>query len=145
MTETDAAYIAGIIDGEGCITVSRRNDPTCKQGFYLRPFLTTANTSREMLDFCHQKTGLGQIIYYRSKQVNHRNAWRWNVWTQQALSVLIIVSPYLITKKRQADLLIELATLQRGKYGRSGLPEGSLARRIKIELEIKQLNKRGVN
>jgi hypothetical protein len=144
MTDTEAAYIAGIVDGEGCITVSRRYDPTCKLGFYLRPFITVANTDKEMLSFCRDTTGAGRLIYYVSRQANHRNAWRWNVWTQQAGDVLRVIVPYLITKRRQAELLLELIDLQAKKYGRTVVPASEKARRVEIESEIKALNRRGI-
>lgn len=46
MTETDLAYIAGFIDGEGCIGLSPRN----KQRTRCYPYLRVANTDKKILE-----------------------------------------------------------------------------------------------
>lgn len=64
----DAAYLAGLIDGEGHIAVSRtRTWPSakaCKRGFAYRSSIIVSMTDKEVLDWAHGLTGLGNIRYY---------------------------------------------------------------------------------
>lgn len=48
LTELEKGYIAGILDGEGCITFERRR----KDKFLIRPQISIINTDLELLKFC---------------------------------------------------------------------------------------------
>lgn len=104
LTETQAAYIAGIVDGEGSIMLVARKSHL---GAYLR--VAICNTHRGVLDWVSEKTGIGGITevdnekYGRSK----KKGYFWKTHGDAALSVLLKISPFLIIKKRQSDMAIE--------------------------------------
>jgi hypothetical protein len=52
----DAAYIAGLIDGEGTITLSREHRNENR-----RLVVSVASTERCMLEFVAERTGCGKI------------------------------------------------------------------------------------
>lgn len=53
---TDAAYIAGFIDGEGTISLSRKH-----RGDNRQLVISISNTERELLDYVKHAVGAGRI------------------------------------------------------------------------------------
>lgn len=103
--EIDLAYIAGFLDGEGSFIITYQGESKRR----LRPMISVANTSREILEWIKELFGgfisanngsickpRGRTIYYYS--LGSRKA---------CLEVLQLVIPYLKVKKKQAILLIE--------------------------------------
>ena len=62
----DAAYIAGLIDGEGTVTLSREHRNENR-----RLVVSIASTERGMLDFVAERTGCGRITNKRTTSVRH--------------------------------------------------------------------------
>lgn len=96
------SYIAGFIDGEGCITAS---------GNYLSLSLTVSNTVRAPLLFMQESLG-GSI---RARNVPlivngkvRKREWTWHIGGESAVEVLLALLPYLIVKKQEAILGIAL-------------------------------------
>jgi len=119
MKRTDLAYVAGIIDGEGCIDISVRNRPGHKYpDMTLR--VTVVSTDLwlcEMLRF-----GFGGNARQRVPERGHRlPQWDWRIERGKARDFLKLILPFLHLKKPQAELAI---TFQEAK-GRStrGLSE----------------------
>ena len=54
ITETDKAYLAGIIDGEGCINVTED-----KQSTGIR--VEVGSTDPRVIDWIYRKTGIGSV------------------------------------------------------------------------------------
>ncbi len=59
LSQTDAAYLAGIIDREGCLTASRWKGVT-------KSVVQVGSTSHVIVDFVKNKTGVGS--YVKKKQ-----------------------------------------------------------------------------
>jgi hypothetical protein len=110
-TPAQAAYVAGIIDGEGHISLSRD-----KARYRLR--LAVKSTCEELATWLATVANVGTVRVYRDKrqtkvgtrQVIHE----WRVFTQQARVVLELVLPHLIVKREQARLAIEYQGLTPG-------------------------------
>ena len=140
-----AAYVAGIIDGEGSLTIGVNKQRSWKSPHYqVEIFVTmTCQSTIEALHTFHPGAS-------GSQYKNHpkwKEQFRWIVCGRSALAVLLQVLPYLICKKRQAELLIEM---QQSKInpitqatGRKGLPDTVNRRREEIVSELRKLNKRG--
>lgn len=62
----DAAYIAGLIDGEGTITLSRRHAKDRRQ-----LVVSIANTERPLLDFVLSRVGAGKITNKLTTEQHH--------------------------------------------------------------------------
>jgi hypothetical protein len=94
-SETDKAYYAGIIDGEGCITVSK--------GKYDHRTLTVAVVmcdEKPVRDLFKEYGGC--LFFIEKSNPKWRNAWRWAVKQQKAKRFLEDVLPYLRVKQEQA-------------------------------------------
>lgn len=145
ITEPQKAYIAGIIDGEGSITISRKIDKTMRAGVAYRPYVPVTNTDRRLLDWLFETTGLGNVRPNAiPKNPNHKPSWRWELWSQQAHQLLLNILPYLILKKEQAILLIEFMERVRYGVGRNGLTDDELKFQSDIYNKLVILNKRGL-
>jgi len=101
------AYTAGIIDGEGCLSIHKTHD---KRGLDIRERYTNklivVSTDKPMVDFLKENFG-GGISFKKSKNINHLNQYAWQIGGKKAIEIVKLVYPYLIIKKRQADVFIE--------------------------------------
>ena len=113
----EAAYIAGIIDGEGTITLTRLH-----QKEHRRPCITIASTDKELLDYVQTitKGTINNKKNYDSKR--HKDSYTLNIKNKGCvLKLLNIITPYLrVDKKRNRALWIlenyEMVTPRNGKY-----------------------------
>lgn len=124
----DKCYIAGIIDGEGTVTLIK-NSPTNKPNENRTLSITVASTSLELLKYLKQKCG-GSISSKKIYKKHHKKSWHWGLGVNASLKLLKHVFPYLKEKEkiRRADLILKnykKLTPRNGKY----TPEISKARK----------------
>lgn len=95
------AYLAGIIDGEGCISVYLQKKGT------LVVRIIIGNTNPLLVNWLKTHvTGLGNVHFKPSQRPNWKGCWVWECSTRAAEAVLIAVRPWLVLKAAQADLVI---------------------------------------
>ncbi|HLO12843.1 MAG TPA: LAGLIDADG family homing endonuclease [Pseudoneobacillus sp.] len=117
MKDWEAAYIAGIIDGEGTITLTRMHKTE-----HRRPCITIASTDKELLIYIQSLTGgtINNKINYKPER--HKDSYTLIIKKKEAvLNILKLVSFYLrVDKKRKRALWIlknyENVTPRNGKY-----------------------------
>jgi hypothetical protein len=149
MTPTQAAYIAGIIDGKGSICLSlRKGRVGVNGGQVYRLNVGVTNTDTRMLDYLLSTTGLGNVIGRRTVEADHqrnrKNGPRWSLWSQQARQLLEAIEPYLVIKREWALLGIEFTTVtHRQTGGRSGLTDEQWEYRRSMYAKFKKLSLRG--
>ncbi len=105
MKRTDLAYVAGIVDGEGCIDITRRTRPGHKYSdFALRVTVTSTD-----LWLCQMlQMGFGGKVSERSKlRITRNRTWDWRVERAHAGRFLELILPYLHLKRPQAELGIK--------------------------------------
>ena len=111
----DAAYIAGIIDGEGTVTLSRKH-----KGDNPQLVISIANTDYGLLDYMLTCIGTGKITRKRTVRSHHTPSATYAIENRQALDLLEQVFPYLRTyKKERARLILKYyikLTPRNGKY-----------------------------
>ncbi len=143
LTETERAYLAGILDGEGCVSVATRLKK------YLTPIVQVTNTRLELLDWLHVRYG-GSVLARPDKRQTRKPSYAWVVCGQKALHVLRDARPYLLLKTQQADLVLALprqSTKQRDALGRikGCIGPAEIAANVKLIGQIRALNQRGVS
>jgi hypothetical protein len=119
MIETDKAYLAGLIDGEGCISISSylaKRTPT--RIYYLQ--LIIAYCDKDILTYWCNKTGLGVIKTYKAQRANCRDGYQWRMSSIQAEALLKEVYPYLMLKKEQADIAFRFQSTMNQSWGGKG-------------------------
>jgi hypothetical protein len=117
------AYVAGIFDAEGCVSISKRE----KHGKYYsidhHVRCTVTQELRLLVEYMQSLfSGLVYISYKRKSKNGDitRNVYRWVVTHRKALAFLEKINNYLIIKKDQAKLGIELQNNHVGKRTREG-------------------------
>lgn len=135
MTSEEKAYIAGIIDGEGTVTLSRAHVEELPA-----PKVSVANNSLELLTWIREKVGSGVIIKRSKREPHHKDHYVLDISNNWALNLLMEVKEYLIIKKSHAELLIsryKAVTPRNGRYTKE-----LLSGKIQLVNEIRALNKR---
>ena len=110
--ETTWAYLAGMVDGEGCMSIFRhyKNRKVSKRGYEVEPRLMIANMNKETLTDIIALTGLGRVttlVLKRKDQDPFENyEIRYNVGEQRIILPKIL--PYLMQKKDMAEIVLRL-------------------------------------
>lgn len=113
MTETDKAYLAGIIDGEGSIVLKRsriRSKTSDAVWTYYRLELRVGNTSIELLEWIKQ---FGGNYYYEKTKDGQKPRYQWCITTRGAAEILEEVLPYLIIKREKAEAAIYFQNIRK--------------------------------
>ena len=140
-TEAEKAYLAGILDGEGCVSVAWR------EGKYLTPTIQVTNTNTILLDWLHDRYG-GSVRGRPDARLNRKPSFCWTVCGQKALAVLKDARSYLLLKTEQADILLTLprqSTKERDSLGRikGSIGPTEVAANQEVKARITELNRRG--
>ena len=118
LSDTAAAYLAGLIDGEGTITLCRKDKNENRQ-----LAVTISNTELKILEYAKQNIGAGKITRKRTSSSNHTPSYTYAIYNRQALLVLKQIYPYLQSyKATRAKLIIEnyiRLTPRNGKYSQT--------------------------
>lgn len=102
LTPEATAYIAGLIDGEGTITLSRLHVREQR-----RLVVSIANTEIELLNFVREQVGAGKITRKRIASPQHTPSYCYAITSRQALTLLTQISRYLRSyKRRRAELVL---------------------------------------
>lgn len=115
LTDLQIGYIAGIIDGEGSICLTR-NAPNEHRS----PVLSVSSTTKEMLDYLKENLG-GSISTVKKDKESYKDAWHWKIKGNKAIEILKVIEPYLLVpeKRKRAKLIIDeykSVTPRNGKY-----------------------------
>ncbi|WP_040204112.1 LAGLIDADG family homing endonuclease [Neobacillus jeddahensis] len=113
----EAAYVAGIIDGEGSITLTRMHEKE-----HRRPCISIASTDLELLEYLLSLTG-GNISSKKNyNPEKHKDSYTLTIKKKEDVMCLLKeISGYLrVERKRNRALWIlknyEKVTLRNGKY-----------------------------
>ena len=142
MTMIHPAYLAGLIDGEGYIGITRhRNKTGQRQAFHLSQ-LKISNNCREILE--ELKAEFRGSISLNSNRPRHiqslRENWQYMVTAKQCVKLLELIRPFLRIKRPQADLAIEFG--KRFKRGQRTLTDEEWKIRETYRTRMQALNSR---
>lgn len=97
--ETTLAYLAGIVDGEGHVSITRED------GRY-KPKVYVGMTSKDIILLLHR---LFRGNVYETSTCTGKPLYRWHLTKSADLQVFLTsILPYMIEKKRQAEVVLEL-------------------------------------
>lgn len=115
LTATEWAYLAGIVDGEGTISIVRvlKHGRKGQPHHILQPILGVTNTNQELLTWLGQKIGTRVDSRSRPQVIgeNHLKrppavCYQVQLWGYQVYHVLRPIQPYLVAKQQQARLVL---------------------------------------
>jgi len=96
------AYVAGLIDGEGCLYAQQKGKwfvPRCDMGMSAKAL--------PVLKLLHKQFG-GSLTQQRDATDKWEAAWRWAISGRKCLHMLQKVTPFLQLKQQQAELLMRM-------------------------------------
>ncbi len=115
LSDTEAAYAAGILDGEGSIQLTPN-----RRSRFPSPAVSIASTDRELLEWFQSRVG-GSIVHKRAYKPLHSVSFEWKLTDRRALRFLELVRPFLVIRRKIArcDLLLSRyleCTPRNGRY-----------------------------
>lgn len=102
------AYIAGIIDGEGHISINRtKSCPQRRINPRYQAEVVVVNTDIRLIEFLVENVGGS---YCKRKKVKewHKYTYAWKIVSTKARDFCARLIPYLFLKKEQAKLIVKL-------------------------------------
>lgn len=156
LSETDKAWMAGFLDGDGSIYIGRQVRKNRPSPAY-RVYVLVSNTNREVIEFFRDAYG-GRLYNVHERRKDKRgkkwaDAWDWNCPQAQAHKILEDVLPYLKLKRPRAEVCLEFlrnkkAFARKRREGQQGgsapLSEDEIAFRERLYWQSRELNSKGV-
>lgn len=147
--ESELGYLAGIIDGEGTITLERSGKRRLCGVMGLVPKVVVANSNEAIVNYVimlFKKIGITPYIKTQiaGKYGRHKKMY-WIIFhgltrTTKALTILL---PYLVGKLAQAQLVLEFNAYRGDPIKAKGRPYGPIE--LGILQKIRALNFRGMS
>jgi hypothetical protein len=115
LSAIDASYFAGIVDGEGTITLVRWH-----RGENRRPVISISNNELPLLQHVQLVIGSGRITNKRAASAHHAPSFTYVISGHRAIALMKQLAPYLRTYKgMRARLIVERylkVTPRNGRY-----------------------------
>lgn len=149
--DTDIAYIAGLIDGEGSIMLyyrggierlTDRSEVRYTKHNTFTPIVEITNTNVEVLNWIKSILSAGGIYTHIYKTGNRKDISVYRVSSTKDIEWLLMsILPYLRIKKKQAELLLIFCKEHPSGKGKAKPPTEV---EIDIYYNLKELNRRGL-
>lgn len=149
LSDVDAAYIAGLIDGEGTIRVKKDS----RRELYYPIVIVVTNSNKDLVDIIHLTIGCGTVrpqlwerphnVWWSKNPIKQKKViWRLGIFNKSDIYELLRqVYPYIILKRELAELVMELIEIRNSLKTRRGKLKGQRSdREREIYLRVKELN-----
>lgn len=133
-------YLAGLVDSEGCIGISTtRSKQSLSDSYKINVSIT--NTDENLIDWLYNTIG-GSIVTLALKN-NCKQTWRWNLYGNNAYLFLNYLIDFLIIKRKQAKIAIEIRKLQVNRPNKI-IDQETSNKCFDLKQKMHELNKVGV-
>lgn len=144
MRKLTAAYLAGIIDGDGYIGLLRNGRNNKKSFHSSRDYIYTPTVKVAMVDkefILWLKESFGGNFETRLAYGNARESYCWTLRKASVEKFLHEIYPYLRIKKKQAELIFKFKNLNLGPG--KPIDDDNWTKRDVLYNQFRVLNKRG--
>jgi hypothetical protein len=121
-TIAEAAYLAGIIDGEGSIYIGNfSRNPTTGAPYY-QTVIEVSSTDKCLIEWLSEIFG-GRFSKYTKNQLpgnSRKPAYKWMVTGILIDHLIKLAYPYIVIKKDQCDIMLQM----RETYKETGMRKG---------------------
>jgi len=143
MSATEAAYVAGFIDGEGTVSICRERRVENRSGYRYKPLMRVSNSHRGALERIRDICGNGRIIgNYHKRPEHHKEVFTLSWTANQIRHLLPQIQGYLLVKSEQAATLAEF--LKSIPSGPNITPDQALQQEA-LRRHMRALNQRGID
>jgi hypothetical protein len=117
MSISERAYIAGLVDGEGTISLHfRRSKSKYHERTNVEFLVQICNTDIPLLEKIKEIVGCGNLQCGRSGKKGLKNAMNFRICNRMAVrEFLLQIREYLILKRKHADLVLDF--MEQHKFG----------------------------
>lgn len=102
--ETDLAWAAGFIDGEGCISIPTRIRDRNRRDYNLS--LYVGQVDPRPLRILQAMFG-GSVVLRKTSDLARRPMFMWRITGNLAEAAIVAMLPYLVVKREQAEVAVE--------------------------------------
>ena len=132
-------YLAGIIDGEGCIGIEfQAANKRCRKVDYYIPRVSVINSSLALIEWLTEH--FGGKYHTRKKEAGKKYIYVWNIFGQHMEDVIRAVEPFLIVKNQVANIILEYRATIADEWH---ISEDTHKRRKELYLRMRIVNKVG--
>ena len=109
MTENDARYFAGIVDGEGWIDCRRRIKKCSNNKFYKCSSIHVEiqMNHKGVMEWLKEKAGFGTLRIRRATHKQNFDNWRWRCSFRDAYKLAKDLLPFSIVKKETLQRIVD--------------------------------------
>jgi hypothetical protein len=142
-TPEELAYIAGIVDGEGCFYFGKVKQGRYGNGTQWHCKLSITSCDKCLTDWINDRFGGYKEQQYRwtSKKTFCRPIYKWDATGQLLDYLLPQIFPYLVIKQKQCFVMIEIRKTY-ANIGSKRLPDDIVAKRTELLSIMRNLNSR---
>lgn len=142
MSKLQAAYLAGLVDGEGYIGIlqTKRGNKAewhSSRQYMYSPVLKVCMTDKRVIEWLYGS--FGGTFETRKAHGKNRESYAWMCRKAAVASFLKYIYPYMRVKRKQAEIVFRFPTLKAGDK----VSDGVYAERESLCYEIRCLNKVG--
>lgn len=147
-SSTDIAYLAGIVDGEGSLTIGNYSHNKKTGVPHYQTILNINNTNKSLIDWLLNTFG-GGYCHYTARQtpkISRQAIYRYIATGNRLTHICQLILPFVIIKKRQVEIILEMRktylpyTSKGGIQGTQALSQEILDFRYQCFLELRSLH-----
>ena len=147
-TVAQLAYLAGILDGEGCFVIGCYAFSKKTGVPHFHTTIQVTSTDKVLIEWLVDVFG-GKLSTYTAKQMatnSKRVPFRWTIFSDRVKHICECTLPYLIIKKDQAKIMIEMRNtfektrMRKGDQGTQPLTKEVLDIRYELFYKLKSLH-----
>jgi hypothetical protein len=116
VVELDArqcAWLAALIDGEGTIGIWRQRVSSNRSGWHYHAAIQVTNSNKDLIDAAQEcLNGAVHLKNGKRRNPRHKLTYAVTVKTRAVAAVLKQVRPYLVAKRKQADVVLEFCRVR---------------------------------
>ena len=137
------AYLAGLVDGEGCFYVGKVKQGRYGNGWQFHTCLTICSCDEIIIVWLENTFGGVRESRYRwtSQKTNYRPVFNWRAQGPMLDYLCPLIYPYLIIKRKQCEVMLQIRATY-ANIGSKRLPEAIANKRIELIAEMRTLNSR---
>lgn len=139
LTDLEAAYLAGFLDGEGSFYMSREKRKANRSGYRYSCGLSAAQVCDDVLLYIQKFAG-GSITLQRRDGTNHQDCYVLYWGVKQMRWLIPQILPFLVRKREVASVVLEFAKSRRERQNYQAYDAEAYA---SFYNRVKTLNRRG--
>lgn len=143
-SKDDIAYLAGLLDGDGMITLRKQKSGDPKYNLVSYTAAIQVRMTCEKTTSWLKNTFGGNLYFEEKKPKGWKPTYLWHYNGRKAVALIKEIIPHLICKKEAALVVLEYYSTV-GKRGDPKLSKEVKQRRTNLIDKIRSINKRGTN